>query len=32
VRAFLTERGVYPLNEMIWLKRDFSFMDRKQVA
>lgn len=32
VRKFLTDRGVYPLNEMVWLKRDFSFMDRKEVA
>lgn len=28
-REFLVARGVYPVNEMVWMKRDLSFMDKK---
>lgn len=32
VRKFLIEHGVYPLNEIVWMKRDLAYMDRKEVA
>jgi SAM-dependent methyltransferase len=28
VTRYLTDHGVYPLNEMLWIKRDLGFMDR----
>lgn len=29
VKQFLVSRGVYPLNEMVWIKRDLGWMDKK---
>jgi len=30
VKKFLTDNGVYPLNEMLWVKKDLGFMDKKE--
>lgn len=29
VRMFLTKKGVYPLNELLWVKKDLGFMDKE---
>ena len=29
VKKFLTEHGIYPLNEILWVKQDLGFMDRE---
>lgn len=30
VKTFLVEHGIYPLNELLWVKKDLGFMDRKK--
>jgi 2-polyprenyl-3-methyl-5-hydroxy-6-metoxy-1,4-benzoquinol methylase len=32
VSRFLTQNGVFPLNELLWVKKDLDFMDKGEVA
>jgi 2-polyprenyl-3-methyl-5-hydroxy-6-metoxy-1,4-benzoquinol methylase len=32
VMSYLTSKGVYPLNQVFWIKRDIGFMDKKPSA
>jgi len=32
VTAHLTSRGIYPLNEVVWIKRNLGFMDKKPTS
>lgn len=32
VKKFLTDHGIYPLNEILWVKQDLGFMDQEKAA